>query len=101
MLDETLDAAGPVPALRSAVPPFHVMDVLAAAHLRQRTHGDLVSLAAGQPSSPAPEPVRAAAADALRDSVLGYTEQLGVPELRAAIAGHYRERYALSVDSED
>lgn len=101
MLDPALDAVGPVPALRSAVPPFHVMDVLAAAHRRQRTHGDLVSLAAGQPSAPAPEPVRAAAADAVRESVLGYTEQLGVPELREAIAGHYRERYALSVDGAD
>ena len=40
------DFAGP--ALRSAVPPFHVMDVLSAAQARQRSHGDLVSLAAGE-----------------------------------------------------
>src|SRR5437588_586304 len=50
-----------VPARRAMVPPFHVMNVLAAAKERQRTHGDLVSLAAGQPSSPAPGPVLAAA----------------------------------------
>ena len=36
-------------AQRAAVPPFHVMDVLAAAALRSQTHGDLVNLAAGQP----------------------------------------------------
>jgi aspartate/methionine/tyrosine aminotransferase len=88
-------------ARRAAVPPFYVMDVLAAAERRRRSHGDLVSLAAGQPSSPAPEPVLAAAAAALRGNVLGYTEQLGVPELREAIAGHYQRRYELAVDPED
>ena len=93
----------PVPgvARRADVPPFYVMDVLAAAERRRRTHGDLVSLAAGQPSSPAPAPVRAAAEQALRDQVLGYTEQLGIPELREAIAGHYRSRYDLPVDPAD
>ena len=85
----------------SAIAPFHVMDVLAAARERQRTHGDVVSLGAGQPSSPAPAPVLAAAAAALRDEGLGYTEQLGVPELRAAIAGHYRRRHDLPVTADD
>lgn len=93
--------AAPLPARRSAVPPFHVMDVLAAAERRRRTHGDLVSLAAGQPSSPAPGPVLAAAEAALRGNVLGYTEQLGITELREAIAGHYGHRYDLAVAPED
>jgi aspartate/methionine/tyrosine aminotransferase len=88
-------------ARRSAVPPFHVMDVLAAAERRRRSHGDLVSLAAGQPSSPAPAPVLAAAEAALRGGVLGYTEQLGISELRAAIAGHYGRVHDLPVDPED
>ena len=47
-------------ALRAGVPPFYVMDVLRAAAERQRSHGDLVDLSAGQPSAGAPEPVRAA-----------------------------------------
>jgi aspartate/methionine/tyrosine aminotransferase len=89
------------PASRSAIEPFHVMDVVAAAAERQRTHGDLISLGAGQPASPAPAPVRAAAAEAMRGDLLGYTEQLGIPALRAAIAGHYRRRYDLDVSSED
>src|SRR5882724_1266221 len=92
--------AGLGPASRSAIAPFHVMDVLTAAAERQRTHGDLISLGAGQPSSPAPAPVRAAAA-ALNSSVLGYTEQLGIPALREAIAGHYLRRYDLDVSAED
>ncbi|HWM04634.1 MAG TPA: VIT1/CCC1 transporter family protein [Actinophytocola sp.] len=40
------------------------MDVLSAANDRQRAKGDVVSLAAGQPSAAAPRPVLAAAAEA-------------------------------------
>jgi aspartate/methionine/tyrosine aminotransferase len=85
---------------RASIPPFHVMDVLSAANSRQRARGDVVSLAAGQPSAAPPRPVRAAAAAAL-DGPLGYTEQLGIPELRAAIAGHYERRYSLPVEPND
>jgi aspartate/methionine/tyrosine aminotransferase len=87
-------------AARAAVPPFHVMDVWAAAAERQRTHGDLVNLSAGQPSTPAPAAVRAAAAAALDGDVLGYTVALGIPELREAIAAHYARTYALDVPTE-
>lgn len=88
-------------ARRGAVPPFHVMAVWAAAAERQRSHGDLVNLSAGQPSAPAPSAVRAAAAAALDRDVLGYTVTLGIPELRQAIAGHYLSRYRLPVDPAD
>jgi aspartate/methionine/tyrosine aminotransferase len=84
-------------AARASVPPFHVMEVLSAAARRQRISGDVVSLAAGQPSSPAPAPVLAAAERALRENPLGYTENMGTPELRAAIAGHYARRHDLDV----
>ena len=88
-------------AQRAAVPPFHVMEVWAAAAERQRSHGDLVNLSAGQPSAPAPSAVRAAAAAALDRDVLGYTVALGIPELRHAIAGHYLSWYRLHVDPAD
>lgn len=89
------------PASRSAIAPFYVMDVLVAAQERQRTHGDMLSLFVGQPASPAPVPVLAAAAEALRADGLGYTEQFGVPELRGAIAGHYRRAHDLDVEPAD
>jgi aspartate/methionine/tyrosine aminotransferase len=88
-------------ALRAGIPPFHVMDVWLAAAERQRTHGDLVNLSAGQPSAGAPEPVRAAAAAALHLNELGYTVALGIPELRAAIASAYADRYGVQVDVDD
>jgi aspartate/methionine/tyrosine aminotransferase len=88
-------------ASRANVPPFHVMDLLAAAAERQRTHGDLVNLVAGQPSTPAPRPVLEAAKRALDEEVLGYTVALGIPELREAIAEHHRQVYGLEVGTED
>ena len=86
---------------RAAVPPFHVMDLLAAAAERQRTHGDLLNLVAGQPSTPAPAPVREAAKRALDEDVLGYTVALGIPELRAAIAGHHKRMHGLDGSRDD
>ncbi|HXV91785.1 MAG TPA: pyridoxal phosphate-dependent aminotransferase [Pseudonocardia sp.] len=77
------------------------MDVWAAAAQRQRTHGDLVNLSAGQPSTPAPAPVREAAVAALSDDVLGYTVALGIPELRAAVARHYDRTYGLAVSADE
>ncbi len=77
------------------------MDVWLAAAERQRTHGDLVNLSAGQPSAGAPTPVRDAAVAALGRNQLGYTVALGKPELRAAIADTYWNRHALEVEPRD
>lgn len=86
-------------AERAAVPPFHVMDVVSAASARQRLRGDVVSLAAGQPATGAPSAVRVAAAEAIGSGPLGYTEQVGVLELREAIAGHYLRRSGVEVSA--
>ncbi|TLW93222.1 pyridoxal phosphate-dependent aminotransferase [Saccharomonospora piscinae] len=94
-------AVFPGPSRRSAVAPFHVMEVLSAAQDRSRTHGDVIALCAGQPTAPAPRPVLAAAERALHGADLGYTVQLGIPELREAIAGHYARQYGLSVSPDD
>src|SRR6185312_545909 len=88
-------------SLRAGLPPFYVMDVWLAAAERERTHGDLVNLSAGQPSAGAPAAVRAAAVAALEQNQLGYTVALGIPELREAIAGAYETRHAIAVDVDD
>ena len=88
-------------ARRAGIPPFYVMDVWLAAAERQKTHGDLVNLSAGQPSVGAPEPVLAAAEKALRSGPLGYTVALGIPELRQAIADSYADKFALDVTVDD
>ncbi|WP_199179464.1 pyridoxal phosphate-dependent aminotransferase [Mycolicibacterium goodii] len=88
-------------ALRAGIPPFYVMDVWLAAAERQRTHGDLVNLSAGQPGAGAPAAVRDAAAAALGRNQLGYTVALGIPELREQIAQIYRARHHIDVGVDD
>lgn len=74
------------------------MDVWKAATERARTHGDVLTLAAGQPSTPAPAPVLRAAREAVDTQVLGYTETFGIAELREAIAGYHSARSGIDVD---
>src|SRR4051794_7262898 len=89
-------------ASRANVPPFHVMDLLAAATARQRSHGDLVNLLAGQPSTGAPGPVRDEAVRLLGSTdPLGYTPASGILELREAIAGHHRRMHGIEVSAEE
>jgi aspartate/methionine/tyrosine aminotransferase len=85
-------------AARAGVPPFYVMRVIDAVVARRRTGRFVIDLSAGQPSTPAPAAVRAAAHAALDADRIGYTNALGIPPLREAIAGHYREREGLDVD---
>lgn len=86
---------------RSQVEPFHVMEVLKAAAARQRSHGDVIMLCAGQPSTPAPQPALDAAVAATTTQVLGYTEASGILPLRHAIADHHRETSGIEVDPDD
>jgi aspartate/methionine/tyrosine aminotransferase len=85
-------------AARAGVPPFYVMRVIDAVVARRRAGQFVVDLSAGQPSTPAPEPVRAAAHAALDADRIGYTNALGIPPLREAIARHYRDRVGVEID---
>lgn len=88
-------------AQRANVPPFHVMDLLAAAQARQASSGDLVNFVAGQPSTGAPAAVREEAKRLLDAGPLGYTVATGIPELRAAIAEHHRRTSGIDVGPDD
>jgi aspartate/methionine/tyrosine aminotransferase len=86
-------------AARGGVPPFHVMRVIDAVVARRSAGLPVIDLSAGQPSTPAPAPVRTAARRALDSDRIGYTNALGIPALREAIAVHYRERAGTDVDA--
>ncbi len=77
------------------------MDVWKAAAERARTHGDVLVLAAGQPSTPAPAPVLRATRLAIESELLGYTETFGILAIREAIAEHHRETYGYHVAPDD
>lgn len=83
---------------RAHVPPFAVMEILAAANARRAAGQEVLNLCAGEPSTGAAAVVRDLAAQLLGSGNLGYTEPLGVPALRRAIAGHYQRWYGLEID---
>ncbi len=85
-------------ARRGQVPPFIAMDVLRAANERAAAGDDILHLEVGQPATPAPAPVLDAARAALGRETLGYTDALGLPALREAIAAHYRQSYGVALD---
>ena len=87
-------------ATRSAVPPFAVMEILAAANARRARGEDVLVLCAGEPAAGAPTVVRERAAAALATGHLGYTEATGIPPLRAALAAHYTATYDVPVPAE-
>src|SRR3954447_17354007 len=85
---------------RSDVPPFMVMDVMAAAARIEASGGHVIHMEVGQPSAPAPKAAISAAKAALEDARIDYTSALGITSLRARSAAHCRETYGCGVDAE-
>ena len=86
------------PSKRSDVPPFIVMDVMAAAARIEAQGRRVVHMEVGQPAASAPDTAIAAAQAALAAGRIGYTETLGIAPLRARIARHYADTYSLTLD---
>lgn len=88
------------PSHRSDVPPFMVMDVMAAAARIEAAGGHVIHMEVGQPATGAPKTAIAAAHAALEAGRIDYTSALGIPSLRARIARHYRDAYGCDVSPE-
>jgi aspartate/methionine/tyrosine aminotransferase len=98
MQDSRIEQAAALCASRrSAVAPFLAMDVLRDARRLEAEGRHILHLEVGQPGAPAPEGVRRAAAEALEQGAIGYTEALGIRPLRERIARHYAEAYDLDL----
>ncbi len=85
---------------RSDVPPFMVMDVMAAAARIEATGGHVIHMEVGQPAAPAPKTAIRAARNALDQARIDYTSALGMPALRQRISRHYHDAYGVAVDAE-
>jgi aspartate/methionine/tyrosine aminotransferase len=88
------------PSLRSGVPPFMVMDVMAAAARLEAQGRPIIHMEVGQPAVGAPQGAIAAVRAALSSGPLGYTETLGIASLRARIARAYAEWQGVEIDPE-
>lgn len=84
-------------ARMAEIEPFHVMDVQNRAHDLEAAGRRIVHMEIGQPDFPAPPLVADAAIEAIRSRRLGYTDSVGIPQLRQAISDHYRDRLGASV----
>ena len=88
------------PSARSDVPPFMVMDVMAAAARIEAAGGHVIHMEVGQPaarrrrSRSRPRMPRSMRADRL------HRPRSAFPTLRARIAQHYRDTYGCAVDPE-
>lgn len=85
---------------RGEVDPFIVMDVMEAARAAESAGRRIIHMEVGQPAQGAPDgAIKRLSADMAGDP-LGYTVGLGLPELRARIARHYRDWYDVDLDPE-
>jgi len=87
-------------AKRGDISPFIVMEVMRAAAERAASGAGVLHMEVGQPGTGAPKAVIDAARAALDEHRIGYTVALGIPELRTAIARHYRDYYGVEVPAE-
>lgn len=78
--------------------PFHAMSVARRAGELAAAGVDVVRLSLGEPDSGAPPEVLAALREVADGRPLPYTDALGLPDLRRAIADHYGEVQEVEVD---
>ncbi|HOC75653.1 MAG TPA: pyridoxal phosphate-dependent aminotransferase [Deltaproteobacteria bacterium] len=83
-----------------AVQPFLVMDVMEKANTLAACGRDIIHLEVGEPDFDTPECVREASIAAMQRGRTHYTDSLGIPELRQAIAEHYARTYGVGVDED-
>jgi aspartate/methionine/tyrosine aminotransferase len=87
----------PSAARLADIAPFHVVELLTRARQLEAEGRDIIHMEVGEPDFPTPPLIAAAAVDAINRGKTLYTQALGLPELREAIAGFYRDRYGVSV----
>lgn len=80
------------------IQPFHVMRILEEAKRLEASGRDVIHLEVGEPDFPTPPLIIEAGIRALSERKTFYTGAAGLPELREAIAGFYRDRFGVMVN---
>lgn len=97
---DTAPGAQALPRQRKPIAPFIAMEVMSRANALEAQGRSIIHLEVGQPSLPAPPRAMEAAERAMRQGRIGYTEALGIPRLRRALAAHYADAHGLSIPPE-
>jgi len=87
-----------VSARARAILPFVVMDVVARAKELEKAGHDVVRMDVGDPDFPTPDVVTKAAEAAMEAGETGYTQSLGLPDLRDAVSARFASKYGITVD---
>ena len=82
------------------IEPFHVMSLLARAQALEQAGHDVIHLEIGEPDFTTAAPIVRAGQAALAAGHTRYTAARGLPALREAIAGFYKDRYQVHLDPE-
>jgi aspartate/methionine/tyrosine aminotransferase len=90
--------ASPHIASRMAgIEPFHVMALIARARELEAQGRSIANMVVGEPDAPTPPLIAEAGIRAIQAGRVGYTQSLGITELRDAISDWYRTRYRVDV----
>jgi aspartate/methionine/tyrosine aminotransferase len=95
-----MDVRNELAARMRDIAPFHVMEVQTRARALEARGRSVIHMEIGEPDFPTPQPVIDAAMAGIAGGRLYYTSALGLAELRAAIATHYRDHYRVEVPPE-
>jgi aspartate/methionine/tyrosine aminotransferase len=79
------------------ISPFRVVELLERAKALESTGRRIIHLEVGEPDFPTAAPIVAAAHAALDAGATKYTQALGIPVLREAIAGYYRDQLGIGI----
>lgn len=86
-------------AVRMAkIVPFYVMDLLARAKELEASGVSVIHMEVGEPDFTTARPIIEAGKRALDAGHTGYTPATGIPELKEAIARHYRDWFEIDIN---
>jgi aspartate/methionine/tyrosine aminotransferase len=79
------------------IEPFHVMALIARSREIEAQGRRVANMVVGEPDFLTPPRISEAGIRAIQSGRVGYTQSLGIPELRESIAGWYQTRYGVNV----
>ncbi|WP_305908161.1 pyridoxal phosphate-dependent aminotransferase [Methylomarinum sp. Ch1-1] len=82
------------------ISPFYVMELLQRAKQLEQQGRDIIHMEIGEPDFATPDAVIGAAQQCLQEGQVKYTAAAGLPALREAIAGYYKDHYQVNIAKE-
>jgi aspartate/methionine/tyrosine aminotransferase len=86
---------------RSNINPFYAIEIFEKGQSYLKNNRKIINLSLGEPSASLPYELKKMLADKIFNTRFGYTESIGIPNLRKAIVGHYKNKYKKEVSIEN